>query len=223
MRKAKPDAEYREIVFHHDDETPLDFLVGLLHSVFKKQLADVFRLTDATLREKKAVCGSYPREIADELLHAARQRIDESGYPLRITSRASGSDAEFLDVRCKLCGSLSGHNQVSLKGTLTLICDDCMNGIRTQLPGMVSNKNFNYVHHALAFHFAGIPLDRLVTTSRLFPGHMRADVQAGVDKLFSAAALRFFGVHQEYRYGHAELRGADEEWPERPCHRTGAV
>jgi hypothetical protein len=29
---------------------------------------------------------------------------------------------------------------------------------------------------------------------------MRADVQAGVDKLFSASPLRFFGVHEEHRY-----------------------
>ena len=29
---------------------------------------------------------------------------------------------------------------------------------------------------------------------------MRADVQAGVDKLFSASPLRFFGIHEEHRY-----------------------
>src|SRR6185437_6092675 len=80
------------------------------------------------------------------------------------------------------------------------ICHECMNGISRQLPKVVRKKQFGLACHALAFHFAGIPLDQLSATSRLFPGHMRADVQAGVDKLFSASPLRFFGIHEEHRY-----------------------
>ena len=44
------------------------------------------------------------------------------------------------------------------------------------------------------------PADELVSTSRMFPGHMRADVQVGVDRLFSEAPLRFFGIYEEHRY-----------------------
>jgi hypothetical protein len=49
-------------------------------------------------------------------------------------------------------------------------------------------------------HFSGNAADELVSTSRTFPGHMRADVQVGVDRLFSEATLRFFGIYDEHRY-----------------------
>ena len=113
---------------------------------------------------------------------------------------AAPSDDKLFDTPCKLCGDLFGENKLSLKGGVTRVCDECMNGISSQLPDIVSEKQFEYACHALASHFNGIPPDRLIATSRLFPGHMRADVQAGVDKLFSASPLRFFGIHEQNRY-----------------------
>ena len=106
----------------------------------------------------------------------------------------------MLDVRCKLCGALASENQVSLKGIVTLVCDDCMYEVASNLPEIVGNKQFDHACDALAWHFAGIPRDQLVSTSRLFPGHMRADVQAAVDRLFSGSPIRFFGIHEEHRY-----------------------
>jgi ATP-dependent Clp protease adapter protein ClpS len=200
MSDVRADAGYREVVFHNDDETPLRFVVELLHSVFKKQLADAFRFAEAIHQEGRASCGSYPRDIASEMLEAARQRIDDSGHPLRITSRPVTGDNELLDRSCKLCGDLFGGTRISLKGNVTIVCDDCMDEIRSTLPEVVSNKQFDLACDALAWHFAGIPPDRLVSTSRQFPGHMRADVQAGVDSLFSESPLRFFGIHEEHRY-----------------------
>jgi hypothetical protein len=61
-------------------------------------------------------------------------------------------------------------------------------------------KRFKYAHEALAWHFAGMAQDQLVTVSRRFPGHMRADAQAAIDKLFSAAPTRFFGIFEQHRY-----------------------
>lgn len=198
MSDVQADTRHREIVFHDDDKTPLSFVIELLHSVFNKQVADAFRFTEAIREQGKANCGSYPKDIADELLETARQRIDEAGHPLRITSRAGSADDQLFETRCKLCGDLFSYG-VSLKGNLTPICDECMNQIASRLPKVVNEKHFGYAYQALAFHFAGIPLDRLVATSRTFPGHMRADVQAGIDKLFSAP-LRFFGIYDEHRY-----------------------
>ena len=64
----------------------------------------------------------------------------------------------------------------------------------------MQRKAFKYAGEALDWHFAGLPGDQLVATSRQFPVHMRADVQAAVDELFSAAPIRFFGVHESERY-----------------------
>jgi ATP-dependent Clp protease adapter protein ClpS len=200
MSKVQASTGHREIIFHDDDKTPLNFVLELLHSVFKKQLMDSLRFTDAIREEGQASCGSYPRDVANELLEAARQRIDESGHPLRVTSRRSTADDKVLDAKCKLCGDLCSASRIRLRSIVTRICDECMNGISSQLSEVVGKKQFGLACHALAFHFAGIPLDQLAATSRTFPGHMRADVQAGVDKLFSASPLRFFGIHEEHRY-----------------------
>jgi ATP-dependent Clp protease adapter protein ClpS len=200
MSDGQTDIAHREIIFHDDNETPLYFLLDLLHSVFNKPLADAFRLTEAAHQEGKASCGSYPGEVASELLETARRRIDESGYPLRITSRRSVADEISLESRCKVCGTSFSTNGISLKGSFIVICDDCLDGIKSHVPEASGNKSFGLACHALSAHFTGIPLDQLVATSRTFPGHMRADVQAGVDKLFSASPLRFFGIHEEHRY-----------------------
>jgi ATP-dependent Clp protease adapter protein ClpS len=200
MSETKAEAKYREIIFHDDTETPIDFVVEIVHTVFKKPLADTYRFIDAVSEHGKANCGSFPRDIAHAMLEAARQRIDESGHPLRITSKASLGDNELFDNRCKLCGELGTKDVISLKGVDTPVCDDCVTTISSHLSEVVSDKKFYHAPQALASHFAGIPTDRLVTTSRQFPGHMRADVQAGIDRLFSTSPLRFFGIHEEQRY-----------------------
>jgi len=200
MSDALAEASHLQIIFHNDNETPLQFVVELLHSVFNKQFIDAVRLTEAVDKDGQASCGSYPREVAADLLEAARQRVRVAGHPLRITSAAVTSDAEIFDGRCKLCGGLDCENVLSFRSTATPLCDDCMLEITRGLPDVVRAKRFDYAHEALAWHFAGIPRDQLVATSRQFPGHMRADVQVAIDRLFSTSPLRFFGIHDQHRY-----------------------
>ena len=68
------------------------------------------------------------------------------------------------------------------------------------LGAITETKRFDFACTAIEWHFAGIPLDQLVARSRQFPGHMRADVQAAVDKLFSHRPIRFFGIQERHRY-----------------------
>ncbi|WP_245428982.1 ATP-dependent Clp protease adaptor ClpS [Mesorhizobium sp. WSM3860] len=63
-----------------------------------------------------------------------------------------------------------------------------------------SNKKFKYAYEAIGWHFAGLAHDEIFATSRQFPGHMRADVQAALDKLFSISPIRFFGLYEQHRY-----------------------
>jgi ATP-dependent Clp protease adapter protein ClpS len=200
MSEIQAAASHREIIFHDDDETPIDFVIEIVHTVFKKPLADTLRFIDAVSEHGNADCGIFPRDVANAMLDAARQRIKESGHPLRITSKPSLGDNDLFEHRCKLCGELGSRNTVSLKGTKTPVCNDCVSEVARNQPDVTSKKKFTFAYEALASHFAGIPADRLVTTSRQFPGHMRADVQAGVDRLFSPSPLRFFGIHEEHRY-----------------------
>jgi ATP-dependent Clp protease adapter protein ClpS len=188
-----------QVIFHNDDETPVEFVIELLHSVFKKQVADATRFTEAVKQHGQASCGTYPHDVAAKLLKAAQKLVRVTGFPLRITSRAVAEDDDTRNTRCKLCSTLFKKNRISVKGMRTLVCDDCMYEVSSHLPEVARNKQFDYACEALAWHFAGIPRDQLVSTSRLFPGHMRADVQAGIDRLFSAP-IRFFGIHEEHRY-----------------------
>jgi ATP-dependent Clp protease adapter protein ClpS len=198
MSDVQAEAGHLQVIFHDDDDTPMEFVVEVLHSVFKKPIADALKFTEAIDRNGRAMCGSYPRDVANEMLEAARQHIRASGHPLLITSEAVAEGGE--NDRCKLCGALSTRTALPLKGMETLICDDCRYEITSKLPDVVSNRQFDYACDALAWHFAGIPRDQLVATSRQFPGHMCADVQVAVDRLFSASPIRFFGIFEQHRY-----------------------
>jgi ATP-dependent Clp protease adapter protein ClpS len=198
MSDVQTEADHLEVIFHNDDKTPDEFVIELLQSVFSKPMAGAIRFTEKVDRTGQAICGTYSREKADGLLAAARQRIQAAGHPLRITSAAvtdSGANRE-----CDLCGALYVKKRPAPISVVALICDDCIYEVASKLPEVYSAKPFEYAYEALAWHFAGIPLDQLVATSRQFPGHMRADLQVAIDRLFSASPIRFFGIHERHRY-----------------------
>jgi len=62
------------------------------------------------------------------------------------------------------------------------------------------DRTFKYACEAIDWHFDGRAPDEIVTTSRQFPGHMRADMQVALDRLFSASPIRFFGLYEQHRY-----------------------
>jgi ATP-dependent Clp protease adapter protein ClpS len=197
MSDVHAEAGHLQVIFHDDDETPMEFVIDLLHSIFDKPIDAAIKLTKTVDRDGQASCGTYSSAVANEMLEAARQRVLASGHPLRITSQAIADNG---DGRCQLCGVLDSKNRLSLKGVSTPICDDCMYEITTNLHEVGRNLEFEHACDALTWHFAGIPQDRLVTTSRLFPGHMGADVQVAIDRLFSASPIRFFGIYEAHRY-----------------------
>ena len=207
MSDLHAEAGHLQLILHDDDQTPLEFVIDLLHSLFNKPVAEAIKFAETVDTYGEAICGTYPRDIASRVLEAARQRIHASGHPLRITSEAVADAGELGTAQCKLCGALSGENRFALKGIQTLICDNCIHEITSNLPEVVSNKQFDYACDALAWHFAGIPRDRLVATSRQFPGHMRADVQVAIDRLFSASPIRFLGIYEEHRYETLTIAG----------------
>jgi ATP-dependent Clp protease adapter protein ClpS len=197
MRDVQAEADYLRLVLHDDDRTPQDFVVGLVRSVFSQPAADAMTLTALIERQGKAVCGTYPRAVAEALLDAAQQRIRAAGHGLLVTAE-SGDD--IASGHCKLCGDFDGDNEVRLAGRTLMICDQCMLAVASHVSEVVQEKQFRYANDALAWHFAGIEPDQLVASSRQFPGHMRADVQAAVDQLFSISPIRFFGVHERDSY-----------------------
>ena len=189
------EAGYTRLVIHDDPDTPRDFVTGLLRAVFGQSASDAIELMGTIEIKGNAVCGTYPHAVAQALLQASHERIEASGYRLAMTAEA-GENVEA--DRCKLCGNFAGDN-IRLVRTATLICDDCTLAVTDNLSDVTRAKQFNFASAAVEWHFAGIPQDQLIATSRQFPGHMRPDVQAAVDKLFSEP-LRFFGIHERHRY-----------------------
>ena len=197
MRPLPAQADYLQLVIYDDDQTPQDFVVGLVRSVFGQSSNDANSVMATVERRGKAVCGTYPRAVAEVLFQTAQQRIEASGHSLLVTAEA-GDDAGGNS--CKLCGDFAGENQVRLAGKTAAICDDCTLAVADNVADISRTKQFRFASEALEWHFAGVPDDQMVATSRQFPGHMRADVQTAIDNLFSAAPIRFFGIHERHRY-----------------------
>jgi ATP-dependent Clp protease adapter protein ClpS len=200
MLNVPADADYVQIVVFNDDETPWQFVVDLLRSVFSKSEAEANAITATIDRQGQAVCGTYPPEVADALLDTAQQRIKSHNHCLTLSVEPASGQSSAEATLCNFCGELAAPDQVLFKGKSALICDDCLQVGANHLSESSRKKQFKYAYEALAWHFAGIPQDQLTTTSRQFPGHMRADVQAAIDRLFSSSPIRFFGIHEQHRY-----------------------
>ena len=197
MHGTQPETGDTEITFHDDEETPEGFILDVLVSTFGKTSSEAKVLFARIREDDRAVCALYPKAFADTVLAKARQRITRTGYPLRITTVAlPASDVS----RCAFCCNSASDDRALIEGISAFICDACVQSNAEDLSDSVRRKTFKYAYEALAWHFAGLPQDEIVTVTRQFPGHMRADVQIAIDELFSASPLRFFGIHEQHRY-----------------------
>ena len=188
-----------QIIVHNDDETPRQFVVDLIRSVFGRSEAEADAFTAKVAQQGRAVCGSYAPAVADAMLQTAEQRTRQAGHPLLITSTPLAADDNQGKLHCALCGK-SADEQSLLGGEHSLFCAPCMLTAANRRSDTLRSRTFKFAHEAIAWHFAGLAQDEIVTTSRQFPGHMRADVQVALDKLFSASPIRFFGLHEQHRY-----------------------
>jgi ATP-dependent Clp protease adapter protein ClpS len=197
MGDVQAETDYLQLVIHHDKQTPKDFVFDLLRSVFSLPHIPAMAARETIKKKGKAVCGPYPRAVAEALLQTAQRRIEASGYPLLIATEAGG---DIGADRCVLCDGLAVQHKIGLSSKTKGLCDDCLLAVASSLDDVPRKKQFEYACDALEWHFARVPRDQLVATSRQFPGHMRADVQVAIDRLFSGSARRFFGIHEEHRY-----------------------
>lgn len=180
------------LFIHNDDDTPVEFVRSLLRDVFGKSEREAIALT-GEIEERDLACGPYPASVAKALLESAQQLIHSSGLPLLISSEAARTHNG-----CDLCGTQQRTTAFAVPGRTAYLCSDCLLTAR-QASEQVPAREFRLAYVALDWHFAGFSSNELVTRTRQFPGHMRADVQAAIDRLF-AAPLHFFGILEELRY-----------------------
>jgi ATP-dependent Clp protease adaptor protein ClpS len=74
-----------KVVFHNDDQTPMEFVIELLTSVFKHSERNAKELTLEIHNTGCAVAGIYTHEVAETKGIESTQQARSNGFPLQIT------------------------------------------------------------------------------------------------------------------------------------------
>ncbi len=72
-----------KVVLLNDDFTPMQFVVDVLISIFGKGYAEAVAIMLKVHNEGQAICGEYPKEIADTKVELTIQLARRHGYPLQ--------------------------------------------------------------------------------------------------------------------------------------------
>ena len=81
QRATRP-PQYK-VVLYNDDYTPMEFVVGLLESVFRKSPSEATQLMLQIHRQGSGVAGAYILEVAETKVATVHRLAEEHGYPLR--------------------------------------------------------------------------------------------------------------------------------------------
>ena len=74
-----------KVLLHNDDYTTMEFVIEILISVFGKPLEKATQIMLNVHRKGKAVCGIYPREIAETKVETVHTMASSKGFPLKST------------------------------------------------------------------------------------------------------------------------------------------
>src|SRR3954469_513528 len=103
MRNVHAEAGDLQVILHNDEDTPEEFVIELLHSVFKKPIPAATKFTEKIVTYGNAICGTYPRDVANDVLAAAQQLARAGGHSLQIRSEPFVESVEMQNSLCKLC------------------------------------------------------------------------------------------------------------------------
>ncbi len=74
-----------KVLLHNDDYTTMEFVVDILVRVFGKSLEKATQIMLNVHNKGKAVCGIYPREIAETKVETVHALASRKGFPLKST------------------------------------------------------------------------------------------------------------------------------------------
>lgn len=80
--QVREPARYR-VLLHNDDYTSMEFVVGILRSIFRKTLEDATAIMLDVHRHGVAQCGVYTREVAETKVNQVHQAARQAGFPLK--------------------------------------------------------------------------------------------------------------------------------------------
>jgi ATP-dependent Clp protease adaptor protein ClpS len=73
------------VIMHNDDYTTMEFVVMVLEDIFHKNNSEATGIMLKIHTEGKAVCGTYPFEIAETKVETVHRMAKQAGHPLRCT------------------------------------------------------------------------------------------------------------------------------------------
>lgn len=82
--RVEPPKLYK-VLMHNDDATPMEFVVDILKSVFRKNDAEAVHLTMHIHSKGVGLCGIYTREIAEAKVVLVMRRAQQQRHPLTCT------------------------------------------------------------------------------------------------------------------------------------------
>lgn len=74
-----------DVIIHNDDFTPMDVVVYILMSVFRKPQAEAVQIMLKVHHSERGVAGTYTLDIAHSKKAKGEKIARELGYPLRFT------------------------------------------------------------------------------------------------------------------------------------------
>ena len=86
--KERPQVQKQEpptfkVVLLNDDYTTMEFVVGVLETVFQKSPAEAFRVMMNVHLNGRGIAGVYPWEIAETKVETVTTLARQAGYPLK--------------------------------------------------------------------------------------------------------------------------------------------
>jgi ATP-dependent Clp protease adaptor protein ClpS len=78
--------EQHKVVLHNDDFTPMEFVVELLETIFRRSGAESTRIMLLVHRNGIGIAGVYTREIAEAKAVKSVTIAREAGYPFLATT-----------------------------------------------------------------------------------------------------------------------------------------
>ena len=81
VRKFKEPKKYKVVVLN-DNYTPMEFVIAMFMSIFRKDQIDALNLTMRIHNEGRAIAGIFPHEIAEQKVSDATQMARANGHPL---------------------------------------------------------------------------------------------------------------------------------------------
>ena len=85
LLKIKEPPKYN-VILHNDDVTTMDFVIFVLHSIFRKSLKDAEVLMMKVHNEGSAVAGTYTKDIAESKVKKSIRLARANNFPLELTT-----------------------------------------------------------------------------------------------------------------------------------------